>query len=123
MLNRRAFLLTTVAAGAASTLPAFAAEGADLDRLFDQLFQEGLRMHHCVVTYKDDCVSGECSIWSLTSEYPIGRRNRGVTIELRNDGRIVQCRGFANRLPYANEVAICRRWAEDNGLTWKALGG
>lgn len=43
MLNRRAFLLTTVAAGAASALPALAAEGSDLDRLFDQLFQEGLR--------------------------------------------------------------------------------
>jgi uncharacterized protein (DUF885 family) len=43
MLNRRALLLTTAAAGAASALPAFAAEPSSLDKLFDDLFQEGLR--------------------------------------------------------------------------------
>lgn len=43
MLNRRTLLLTTAAAGAASALPAFAAEPSSLDKLFDDLFQEGLR--------------------------------------------------------------------------------
>lgn len=43
MLNRRAFLLTTAAAGAVSALPAFAADPSSLDKLFDDLFQEGLR--------------------------------------------------------------------------------
>lgn len=43
MLNRRQLLVTTAAAAAASALPALAAEGSELDRLFDQLFQEGLR--------------------------------------------------------------------------------
>jgi len=84
----------------------------------DELFREGQRMHHCVVTYKGLCMQGHCSIWSLTSEFPIGRLNRGVTLEVSKDGRIVQCRGFANRLPYANEVTMVKRWAREHGLTW-----
>ena len=43
MLNRRQLLVTTAAAAGASAFPALAAEGSELDRLFDQLFQEGLR--------------------------------------------------------------------------------
>jgi hypothetical protein len=75
-------------------------------------------MHHCVATYKFACERGYISIWSLTSEYPIGRHNRGVTMEVTKDGGIVQCRGFANRLPYANEAAMAKRWAFEHGLTW-----
>jgi PcfJ-like protein len=87
----------------------------------NDLFAEGRRMHHCVVTYKSACISGHISIWSLTCEFPLGQLNRSVTLEVRQDGAIVQCRGFANRLPHANEVAMVRRWANDHGLTWKAL--
>jgi hypothetical protein len=85
------------------------------------LFREGQEMRHCVAGYKHLCTSGVVSIWSLTSEFPIGRVNRGVTIEVRRDGSIVQCRGFANRLPYGNEVVMVKRWARDYGLTWAAL--
>jgi len=87
----------------------------------NDLFKEGQRMHHCVVSYKFRCMSAAISIWSLTCEYPIGKLNRGVTLELRDDGTIVQCRGFANRLPYANEVTVVKRWAAEHGLTWKAI--
>jgi hypothetical protein len=87
----------------------------------NDLFKEGQRMHHCVVSYKFRCLSGDLSIWSLTCEYPIGKLNRGVTLELRSDGGIAQCRGFANRLPYANEVTVVKRWAAEHGLTWKAI--
>lgn len=86
----------------------------------NELFREGEAMHHCVVTYKSACLAGVASIWSLTSEYPVGKRNRGVTIEVRGDGRIVQVRGFANRRPYANEVAMVERWATDHGLVLSA---
>ena len=61
------------------------------------------------------------SIWSLTTEFPLGHFNRGVTIEVRKDGAIVQCRGFANRLPYGNEVAVVKRWANEHGLRWAAI--
>jgi hypothetical protein len=78
-------------------------------------------MHHCVASYKRLCVEGLISIWSLACEYPIGRVNKGVTMEVRHDGAIVQCRGFANRLPYGNEVVVVKRWAREFGLTWQAL--
>lgn len=84
----------------------------------EQLFEEGERMHHCVVAYKDVCASGASSIWSLSRETPGQTFNRSLTIEMTRDGRIVQCRGFANRLPLINERAIVQRWADDNGLAW-----
>ena len=85
------------------------------------LFREGQRMHHCVASYKSACVSGDLSIWSVTCEYPLGHINKGVTIELRKDGAIVQCRGTANRLPHADEAAIVKHWARERGLSWQAL--
>jgi hypothetical protein len=87
----------------------------------NDLFREGQRMHHCVASYKFLCTRGDVSIWSLTCEYPLGHINKGVTIELRKGGAIVQCRGFANRLPYANEVAMVKRWAHEHALSWQAL--
>jgi hypothetical protein len=87
----------------------------------NELFREGQRMHHCVASYKQRCLNDQVSIWSLTSEFPIGLINRGVTIEVRKDGTIVQCRGFANRLPYGNEVTVVKRWANEYGLRWAAI--
>jgi len=87
----------------------------------NELFAEGVRMRHCVVSYKPQCMSGDISIWSMTCEFPIGNVNKGVTMEVTKDGRIVQCRGFANRLPYANEVMTAKRWAREHALTWASL--
>jgi hypothetical protein len=87
----------------------------------NELFREGQRMHHCVASYKRLCMNEQVSIWSLTTEFPLGHINRGVTIEVRTDGAIVQCRGFANRLPYRNEVAAVKRWANEYGLRWAAI--
>jgi PcfJ-like protein len=87
----------------------------------NELFREGQRMHHCVASYKRLCMSDQVSIWSLTTEFPLGHINRGVTIEVRNDGTIMQCRGFANRLPYGNEAAAVKRWATEYGLRWAAI--
>ena len=82
----------------------------------DALFREGERMHHCVVSYHGECTRGFSSIWSLTCECPPGNHNRGLTIEVNSRGEIVQCRGFANRAPYANELEMVHRWARENGL-------
>src|SRR5215467_113670 len=87
----------------------------------NELFHEGQRMHHCVASYKHLCLNDQVSIWSLTTEFPLGHINRGVTIEVRKDGAIVQCRGFANRLPYGNEIAVVKRWASEHGLRWAAI--
>jgi PcfJ-like protein len=89
----------------------------------NDLYREGQRMRHCVASYKARCMGGDVSIWSLSCEYPLGHVNKGVTIELRKDGAIVQCRGVANRLPYPNEVAMVKRWVREHGLSWQALGG
>jgi hypothetical protein len=84
----------------------------------DDLFREGQRMHHCVASYKARCVSGDVSIWSLSCEYPPGHFNKGVTIEVRRDGRIAQVRGFGNRAAYGNEAAMVQRWAKEHGLVF-----
>jgi hypothetical protein len=86
----------------------------------NDLYREGQRLHHCVASYKPLCVKGEVSIWSLACEYPLGHINKGVTIEVRESGIIVQCRGFANRLPQANELAMIERWARERGLSLPA---
>ena len=87
-------------------------------RTGDELAREGRRMGHCVATYKDQCVRGASSIWSLTCEHPIGAIASSVTIELASDRTIVQCRGYANRGAYADEIAVIKRWATAHGLAW-----
>jgi hypothetical protein len=87
----------------------------------NDLFHEGQRMHHCVASYKERCISGEVSIWSLACEYPRGHVNKGVTIELRKGGLIMQCRGFANRRPHTNELTMVKRWAQEHGLNCVGL--
>lgn len=74
------------------------------------LQKEGNAMRHCVLGYKNDCIAGNCSIWSLTFN-----GNNKLTIEVRNR-EIKQARGLANRLPRPNEVTVVRRWAKDSGL-------
>ena len=85
-------------------------------KLDHELSREGERMGHCVATYCSQCLMGEISIWSLTCETPGGTIDPCLTIELRNDGTIGQCRGRFNRAPTAEEAAIVRRWADEFGL-------
>jgi PcfJ-like protein len=84
----------------------------------EELAREGRRLAHCVVTYKDLCVAGHVSIWSVTCEDALGQIDYRLTIELRSDGCIAQCRGFANRLPSDEEAAVVWRWANEFGLIW-----
>ena len=46
-----------------------------------------------------------------------------VTIEVSRDGDIVQVRGKANRLATAEEVALIRKWAAQEGLQPAAVVG
>ena len=88
----------------------------------NDLFREGQRMHHCVASYKRLLRSRARSRSGRSpASIPLGRVNKGVTMEVRADGAIVQCRGFANRLPHGNEVVVVKRWAREFGLTWQAL--
>jgi PcfJ-like protein len=82
----------------------------------NELYREGERMHHCVMSYKSRFMESMSSIWSLTCEHPIGTFHRGLTVEVDENGQIMQCRGFANREALDNENAILSRWARDYGL-------
>jgi hypothetical protein len=80
------------------------------------LAHEGERMRHCVASYEYCCLDGHTSIWSLSCEYPSGKTEPRLTIELNRTGLIMQCRGFANRLPDADEMEVLRCWASDQKL-------
>jgi hypothetical protein len=78
------------------------------------LAKEGNQMRHCVYSYKDRCIRGDCSIWSLTSTDSYGHSKRRLTIELNREGRIVQVRGLANRSPHAEEYKMIETWSKQN---------
>ena len=80
------------------------------------LFEEGQTMRHCVGSYAWECFQGQSSIWSLRSLNGASK-NVLVTIQLDARNRIVQAKGHCNRLPTVSEMALIRRWAEEQGLT------
>lgn len=78
---------------------------------------EGRTLNHCVASYHQSCVSGRCTIWSL-SEYTDDQNfERLLTIEVDNTQTIVQCRGLANRAPKPPEWKIIQDWAERRDLS------
>lgn len=81
------------------------------------LAAEGTAQRHCVYSYRDGCIRGDISIWSLSLRDPLGDRKRKVTIELRNNGYIAQKRGLANRGTRPEEEHAIQRWARANGLS------
>ena len=82
-----------------------------------KLAEEGSSMRHCVLGYKTRCVSGACSIWSLTRWEEFGSPVRRLTIELSSSGQIVQKRGLANRMPRPDEENVVSKWALARGLS------
>jgi PcfJ-like protein len=80
------------------------------------LVREGQHMQHCVATYQADCSRNIASIWSLTCERSNGAIRKSLTIEVSSRGGVVQCLGFANRRPNAEEAAVLAQWAADHKL-------
>lgn len=81
-----------------------------------ELAREGNAMHHCVYSYKDRCIKGYSSIWSVTRVSEIYNSKKALTIEVNNNGAIVQVRGFANRVAKKEEVNAVNIWSRQNGL-------
>lgn len=81
-----------------------------------ELAEEGNKQHHCVSSYGSQCATGKCSIWSMTQRDLIGNHVRALTIEVSSDDVIVQARGYANRLPKADETSMLREWAAKSGF-------
>lgn len=71
------------------------------------LQKEGNAMRHCVLSYKNDCIEGKSSIWSLTLN-----DHKKLTIEVRGS-RIAQVRGLANRIARDDEINVVKKWARD----------
>jgi len=78
------------------------------------LQQEGNSQRHCVLSYKDRCIKGSVSIWSLSNEDEYGGTHRKLTIEVTEAGSIVQARGIANRAATAEELTLVDAWAKDH---------
>lgn len=82
-----------------------------------ELAAEGTRMRHCVFSYRDRCVSGACSIWSLLKRNgEFGVDEHKITIELSKDLEIVQARGLANRAVRNDESAAISAWGAKTGI-------
>ncbi|MCC2098241.1 MAG: PcfJ domain-containing protein [Hyphomicrobiales bacterium] len=80
-----------------------------------ELVEEGRRMRHCVATYTQSCLRGECSIWSMEVQSQAGIEKR-QTIEVSRDGAIVQARGPRNVYPTSSEFTVLSDWAKGAGL-------
>ncbi|MFO1265637.1 MAG: PcfJ domain-containing protein [Rubrivivax sp.] len=81
----------------------------------EDLVMESRAMRHCVSTYAARCVAGHASIWSLRRCTKEGIA-RLLTIEVDNQRRAVQVRGFANRLARADERNVLERWAKARAI-------
>lgn len=80
-----------------------------------ELAEEGNKQRHCVSSYGARCAGGECSIWSLTQWDIYNSGIHSLTIEVR-DKTVVQAKGYANRLPKAEEMSVLREWASKCGF-------
>ena len=83
------------------------------------LAAEGTAMHHCVYSYQHKCIDGSSSIWSVRR---LQRKKgitpeRALTLEINDDGVIIQIRGFANRPARPEELEAVRYWARKNYLS------
>ncbi|MEM7427212.1 MAG: PcfJ domain-containing protein [Pseudomonadota bacterium] len=77
---------------------------------------EGDELNHCVASYHWSCTRGDCTIWSLSRTEDFKTYERRQTIEVDRGGRIVQCRGLANRDPDAGEWSVVEAWARKENL-------
>ena len=82
----------------------------------EDLVMETRAMRHCVSTYAGKCIAGQASIWSLRRCMK-DRIDRLLTIEVDQQCRAVQVRGFANRPALADERNVIERWAKARGIT------
>lgn len=80
-----------------------------------ELVAESSAMHHCVSSYASKCIAGSASIWALR-RVALGNTHRMLTIELDRQHRMVQVRGFGNRLATPDERRILERWAKAHGI-------
>jgi hypothetical protein len=83
---------------------------------FEELYEEGRTLHHCVATYTDACQRGRASIWSLRV-YRADREASRVTVRLDTARRaVVEARTFCNGAITHEAARFIEAWARHNGL-------
>lgn len=93
------------------------AEIRDLSRLVT----EGETMRHCVISYRQQCLAGTASIWSLHRAAG-GTIHDRVTIRVQPEfRRVVEARGPANRSISRRSFEVLSRWAARNRLTMDSI--
>jgi hypothetical protein len=82
----------------------------------EELWEEGLKLAHCVGSYARACKRGRCAVFSLRVDSGRGPARR-LTVEVTLPARtIVQARGRRNRQPDGTEDQVLRAWAAYAGL-------
>lgn len=88
-----------------------------------EIHREGAELCHCVGTYTRRVLSGDTHIFFVRRkafpDKPL------VTLEVSDDGRILQQRGKGNRMTTDEESAFISNWIReyhDNLVDWKATG-
>jgi hypothetical protein len=69
-----------------------------------ELLNEGQAMHHCVASYVDRCLSGDCYIFHVSS----GKQH--ATLEVSPSGSILQFKSYHNAAPAAELHALVNSW-------------
>ena len=81
------------------------------------LRNEGRLMNHCVSSYRNQCIDGICSIWSVVEKTCSSDKGRHVaTIELVSDERIVQARGIRNSVLAGTVKSAIMIWAKGRSI-------
>ena len=83
-------------------------------RTSQELIDEGVNLHHCVGSYVNKVANAECAIFFLRKVRDI--ENSLITIELRDENRIVQVRGLCERLMDDSERKFLHKWCKNKGL-------
>ena len=79
----------------------------------DDLIKEGDELSHCVASYVDSVINGQCKILFLRNTEDLEKPL--ATIEVRGSN-VRQARGYANRVLRTDEREFISEWAEKKGL-------
>jgi len=84
------------------------------------LSEEGKDMRHCVFTYVERCIQGECFIFSVSCKSgKDGSEKKIATVEISRYRELVQAKGKSN-IPIDNETAeIIKIWADENQINYR----
>lgn len=80
------------------------------------LLNEGRKLHHCVSSYVDRCISGQSNIFTMENDID----NKIATIEIDNNYTIVQISGPCNKKVTGVDKKMIERWAKEYNLKFQS---